>query len=82
MKICRDNVIDENKVIPENRRKIGLRVDRPTKLTTSGRGKLTTLFAGEELRLSISIAWQESISASFLVVKYFCLGWSNETGLA
>jgi hypothetical protein len=26
MKICRDNVIEENKVIPENRRKIGLRV--------------------------------------------------------
>ena len=24
-------------------------LDRPTKLTTSGRGKLTTLFAGEDL---------------------------------
>ncbi len=46
-------------------------LDRPIKLTTSGRGKLTTLFAGEELTLSIFIAWQESISASFLVIKYF-----------
>jgi hypothetical protein len=47
LKINNDRIAGYEKAINESK-DLDI-VDRPTKLTTSGRGKLTTLFAGEDL---------------------------------
>jgi hypothetical protein len=65
-------------------------LDRPIKPTTSGRGKLTTFFAGEEFRLSYFYSMAR-INLSFIstgkiflfrVVKRNRLGLVSKTGLA